>query len=205
MAEVVADVGQIRHAGLKGFDDDECLGDGGVGGMGLVAESVEEENLNALEEGQRFIGDFAVIGEVGEFADAEAIDRHGAMEKGDGDYFLFVEVEGFTGDYFGLEFGAAGFVAGVGEDVFEDAADDVEGGLAAVDGDVAGLAEVEGADVVETENVVGVAVGEEDGVELGDADAEGLITEVGGGVDDDVFVVVVEPDGGAEAVVARVV
>ena len=60
------------------------------------------------------------------------------------------------------------------------------------------------ADVVEAEDVVGVAVGEEDGVEFGDAGAEGLVAEVGRGIDDDIAVVVAQPDGGAEAVVTRV-
>ena len=76
--------------------------------------------------------------------------------------------------------------------------------MTAVDGDGSGLTEVEGTDVVKAENVVGVAVGEEDGVELGDADAEGLVAEVGGGVDDNVAVVEAKPDGWAEAVVAGV-
>ena len=76
--------------------------------------------------------------------------------------------------------------------------------MTAIDGDGSGLTEVEGTDVVEAKNVVGVAVGEEDGVELWNTDAEGLVAEVGGGVDNDVAVVEAEPDGGAEAVVAGV-
>lgn len=115
-----------------------------------------------------------------------------------------MEIEGFAVDDAGFEFGTAGFVFGVGEDVFEDSFYGVECGLARVDGDGSGLAEVEGANVVEAENVISVAVGEKDGVELRDADAEGLVAKIGRGVDDDVFVVIAKPDGGAKAIIAGI-
>ena len=127
------------------------------------------------------------------------------MEEGDGDDLAVEEVKWRAIEGAGFEFGTAGFVVLLREDVLEDALDGFEGLRAAVDGDGAGLAEIEGADVVEAEDVVGVAVSEEDGVEFGDADAEGLVTEIGRGVDDDVFVIETDPDGGAEALIARVV
>ena len=52
--------------------------------------------------------------------------------------------------------------------------------------------------------MIGVAVGEQDGVELRDADAEGLVAKIGRGVDDDVFVVIAKPDGGAKAIIAGI-
>ena len=44
-----------------------------------------------------------------------------------------------------------------------------------------------------------MAVGEDGGIEAGDAGAEGLGTEIGGGVDDDTEVFTFEPSRGAEA------
>ncbi len=63
--------------------------------------------------------------------------------------------------------------------------------------------EAEGAEVVEAEDVVGVAVGVEDGVEVADVFAEGLGVEVGAGVDDDGVVLPGDEDGGAGAAVVR--
>ncbi len=79
------------------------------------------------------------------------------------------------------------------------------GGLVVgVDGEVAGVAKAERAEVVEAHDVVGVAVGVEDGVDVADAFAEGLRVEVGAGVDEDDVAVVRETDGGAGAAVTRV-
>ena len=52
-----------------------------------------------------------------------------------------------------------------------------------------GIVEAEGAEVVHAEDVVGVAVGVEDGVDAADVLADGLGVEVGAGVDDDVAAV----------------
>ena len=66
------------------------------------------------------------------------------------------------------------------------------------------MVEAEGAEVVEAHDVVGVAVGVEDGVDAADVLADGLGVEVGAGVDEDGVVVVGEADGGPGAAVARV-
>jgi hypothetical protein len=124
--------------------------------------------------------------------------------EGDGGDLLAEEFEGFAVEDVNGEAGDGVFPVAIGEDVFEDAADDDEGGLGGVNGDGAALAVVEGAEVVEAEDVVGVGVGIEDGVEIGYSGAEGLGAEVRGGVDDDVFAGEVEPNGGAEAVIAGV-
>ena len=66
------------------------------------------------------------------------------------------------------------------------------------------MADVEGANVVEAEDVVGVAVGEQDGIEAVEADAEGLLAEVRRGVDHDVLSVAREQQGRAQAIVVRI-
>ncbi len=66
------------------------------------------------------------------------------------------------------------------------------------------MAEGERAQVVHAEDVVGVVMGVEDGVNLGEVLAESLRVEVGAGVDEDRVVVESELDGGSGAAVARV-
>ena len=63
------------------------------------------------------------------------------------------------------------------------------------------MAEGEGAEVVHAEDVVGVAVRVEHGVEVLKVFANGLVVEVLSGVDEDVVVVVSEKDRRARAAV----
>ena len=62
-------------------------------------------------------------------------------------------------------------------------------GVVGVEGQVPWVVEAEGAEVVHAEDVVGVAVGVEDGVDAADVLADGLGVEVGAGVDEDVVAV----------------
>ena len=100
--------------------------------------------------------------------------------------------------------GAGGVAVLLAEGVLEDALDGGGGVVVGVDGEVGAVVEGEGAQVVEAHDVVGVAVGVEDGVDAADIFAEGLGVEVGAGVDEDGVVVVGEADGGAGAPVARI-
>ncbi len=172
--------------------------------MGLVAEGVEEEDVEIVEHGEGGLGNLAVIGEVGEAADAVAVDVLAAVEERDG---LDVESEEFEGAavvVVGFDFGDVGGAGDGIEHIRKDAAEGVEGVGGSVDGDAGALEDVEGADVVEAEDVIGVGVGEEDGVDAADVVAEDLGAEVGGGVDEDVAAFVLDQDGRAEAVVVRI-
>ncbi len=73
------------------------------------------------------------------------------------------------------------------EDVGKHAPDDAKCFFIAVDRQRRPLAYIEGADVVETENVVGVAVRQQNGVEAFESDAEGLLAEVWSGINHDVL------------------
>jgi len=66
------------------------------------------------------------------------------------------------------------------------------------------LPNIERPNIVESQNVVGVAVGEEDGVEAIEADAEGLLAEIRSGVDDDVLAVAREKQGRAQAIIVGI-
>ena len=126
------------------------------------------------------------------------------MHQGDGDDAESEEIEGLLGD--GVEIDArGGRLRGLGiEGVAENAADDVEGLDGSVGGDRHFLVIVEGAHVVEAQDVVGVGVRVEDGVDAGDVGAQGLGAEVGRGVDQHIFAGVLHQHGRAEAVVARI-
>src|SRR5208282_1078570 len=149
------------------------------------------------------VGETAEIGEIGGAAEAEAEDFHFAVEERDGDdgnaeefewAFDFVETDAGNGAECGL----------VVKDVVEGATDDAEGFGGAVDGHGSALADVEGANVVEALDVIGVAVGEKNGSEAIEARGEGLGAKIGGGVNDDVLGIAGEEDGGAQALVVRV-
>jgi len=90
------------------------------------------------------------------------------------------------------------------EDVGERAAEDLEGLCGTVHGDCALLADVKGANVVEPEDVIGVAVGEEDGVEAIETDAQGLLAKVGRGVDDYVLLVSRKEQRRTETIIAGI-
>ncbi len=92
--------------------------------------------------------------------------------------------------------GAGGVAILHAERVIEDALQGEGGGLVGVDGKVAGDVEAEGTEIVEAQDVIGVAMGVEDGVDAADALADGLGVEVRAGVNEDDVVVVGEADGG---------
>jgi hypothetical protein len=95
------------------------------------------------------------------------------------------------------------------EGVLEDALDGVGGGGVGEERKAFWMGEGERAEVVHAEDVVGVVVRVEDGVEVGEVLADGLSVEVGAGVDEDVAGVagrIFETDqyGRAGAAVGRV-
>ena len=117
----------------------------------------------------------------------------GGVEKLEG---ASKDVQGNAGD--GAERGL--FIENVGKG----AAQRSESFFVAVNGERGFLADVERPNVVETQDVVGMAVGEQDGVEAVEPGAQGLLAEVGSGVDDDVLIVAREKQGRAQTIVAGV-
>ena len=72
--EVVTDVGEEGAAGGEFADGFGGALDGGVSGVGFVAEGVEEEDVEAAEFLHGAGGDLGVVGEIGGIAEAEAVD-----------------------------------------------------------------------------------------------------------------------------------
>ena len=90
------------------------------------------------------------------------------------------------------------------ENVIEGASEDVESFSRRENGERGVLAHVERPNVVESENVIGVGVREEDGVKALEADAKGLLAKIGRGVNNDVLTVAGKQQRRAEAVVTRI-
>ncbi len=82
--EVVTDVGEEGAAGGEFADGFGGALDGGVSGVGFVAEGVEEEHVEAAEFLHGAGGDFAVVGEIGGIAEAEAVDGSAPWRMGTG-------------------------------------------------------------------------------------------------------------------------
>ena len=178
-----------------------------MAGVGLVTEGVEDEDVEVLEERDALGRDIGHVGEVG--GGAEAVAGDGVAAVGDGDVLEGHAEECCRGTGGGVDAvdddaGGGGVAVYLAEGVLEDALDDFGGGVVGEEGQAVGLAEGEGAEGVHAEDVVGVAVGVQDGVDVIDALADGLGVEVGAGVDDDRVAVEVDAEGGAGAAVGGV-
>lgn len=203
MGQVVSDMGEPGAAGIQLFDEGESLIDGLMHGVRNVAQSVEDKFIEIVQESERGIRDGTEVGEVSSTAKAESENFHVAVEKGNWRELDAEEIEG--------RFGLVEIDTGNGtefrfavENVGEGAAEDLEGFFVGVDVERDLLAKIIGTNVVETHDVIGVAVGDENGVEAFYAGAEGLLAKIGSCVDDDILAVAREEQGRAEAVVMRV-
>lgn len=172
--------------------------------MRIVAQGIEEEHIEtgqALHAGGR---DAAVIGQVGAIAETEAVAEAFAMFDADGSYWDSGSHKGIFIEDMTFEARTAGFARRGFEDIREGGFNGSQSTFGSKDGDTVTLQEVEGANVVEAKDVVGVRVGEEHRIQAFDSGAEGLIAQVGRGIDQDARVVELEQHGGAQAFVARI-
>jgi len=202
MIDVVTDVSEEGPAGTDDAGDFDALVDGEVGGMGTKTQAIEDEDFERAEEVERGVGDGGAVGEIGEVADTIAQDGIAAMHERDGEDGSAEELEG-GGDFMEMETRNAGDAIGGFEDVGEGAAEG--GGGDGLGPGVDGALNVGvDADVVKPVDVVGMSVSEENGVKRLDGMVEHLLTEVDGGVDDNVAVGPGEENGGTETTVARV-
>ena len=221
VAEVV---GHVDEVGLLRFD---ALG----GGDGLVeremrrvvarAEGVEDQCFDAAEQPPGFGRDGGDIGAVGEGEegvrgvggfDAETQHRQSSVQQADGREADTEEVQRLVGVEFVRDQcrdeRLVDVVRGL-EDVLVHAAEVVERVRFGVDVDRRLLHGVEAADLIEAEGVIDVVMGVDDRVAACEAGAEGLLAQVGRGVDQDGAVVPggigeLQARAGAEAAVARV-
>ena len=93
VVEVVGHVGEEGAAGFELLDQRDGVFQGGVGGVGLAAEGVEDEDVEIGEQGKALGGDVAEVGEVGGGAEAVAGDGVAAMGDGDAEEVRAEEVD----------------------------------------------------------------------------------------------------------------
>src|SRR5580700_6315995 len=118
MRQVMTDVCEKDAFGVQAICDPDRVFDSGVRGMRLVAQSVEEEDIEILQVRHRGLGNLAEIGQIGGGAEAISVDLRFSGNHGGGLEDRAEELERAR-DRFQLEAGkAAKLVVGV-EDVAE--------------------------------------------------------------------------------------
>ncbi len=197
----MAHVGEEGSFRLEEVDEGDGLFQVRMAEVRGEAKSVEDEDVEILEEGQALGRKIAHIGEIGSLAKAVAGGALAAVDEGDG---LEAGSEkgngrGKAGGRVGknamdLDAGGGG-VAQLGiEGVAEDSFEALGGGFVGIERERVLEQEGERAKVVHAEDVVGMTVSVEDGVHAADVLAEGLGVEVGAGVDQDGMAFVLDPD-----------
>ena len=78
--QVVADVREIGLPRREALDDRQRLGDREVRGMRAMAQRVEDQGVEAVEQRPRLVGDAIAVGQIGEAAEAEPEDRPRAVQ-----------------------------------------------------------------------------------------------------------------------------
>lgn len=171
----------VRHVREEGearpdsLDPTESLLDIGMAGMGLRPESIDDEDVEILEEREARVGNRAHIGEIGGRSEAEAAHREIAVPQR---YSLEADVRDF-GSVVTVEAlddypSARRIFRFCRKGVFENALEDFSGHVVGVQIQAAGVSKAEGAQVVHTEDVISMAVGVEDGVDMLNLFAESL-------------------------------
>jgi hypothetical protein len=190
---------------LGNFDG---LGDGEMGGVRIFAEAVDDEGGNFADQISDFLGNSGAVGQIDEAGlvlevDTESGGGDTTVRYGQGSESKWAEREracdgvGFWADVSG----ATDFeVKGVVESFFE--AGESKG--IGVDGNSISIFYGVGAKVIESCDVVGMAMGVEDRIEVWTGGAESLRAKIGGGIDDEAEGAFFDPNGGAESAVAWV-
>ena len=206
MRQIVADVGEPRGAGPDPAGGLDRLGHGEVRGMRVIAQRVEHQHPDALEQRPRLVGNPAAVGQVRERPEPVAENEPRAVLDGHGHDELVPQAERAGDGERAQARHAAAARGALAEDVAEGPAKIGEGGRVAETGDGLALQHVEPPHLVEAEDVVGVAVREQDRVDAGEPEAQRLRAQVGRRVHEHLEPVVeLDEDRRAPAPVARVV
>ena len=204
-------MGQVGQPGLASqniLGNLDGLGNGEVGGVRVFAQPVDDEDGNVANEIADGGWHGGAVGQVGDLGFSMKINTKsgggdGAVRDGKWDKGERAQGEGSSD---GVRFranvsGATVFeVEGVIESFFE--AGESKG--IGIDGDAVSVFNGVRAEIIKAGDMIGVAVGVEDGIETGNGGAEGLGAKIGRGIDDDAQRAVFDPNGGAKAAVARV-
>ena len=178
-------VRNVREVGLPGFhfvDDREALLDGKVGGMWLITEGVNDENIQPLKFVPALFRDVADVCAIGDILDTKPKDGKVSVKETDRSDRGAQQRERVSGDAFEMQpRGGATMVVGrrITEGVVVGATNLSFDSLFAIQRDRPVEVLSEYPKVVETEDVVGVVVGEHRGVDQVDAFANQLQPQLG--------------------------
>src|SRR2546423_18862 len=204
--DVVGDVCEVGAARLQLLDVGERAFEPEVRRVRAQAQAVEDERIEAAQHVERAGRNLAQVGGVGEVVEAVGHDGEATvydLDRRDEQIGAETELRAVFDRVRDDLRQAAAEVRRL-EDVLEDAADVRPGAPVCVDSQSA-VAEGQGADVLESSDVVGVAVRDEHGVEVLDALTKRLLPEIGRRVNEYRLAVVLDEHGDAQAFVARVV
>src|SRR5262249_21010908 len=123
--------------------------------MGLVAESVQGEHVQILEQRQGGVGGGAGIGYIGDVAKAEGPEGPSTGHDGHGNQPLRPEVKGSVNEL-RVEPSDSSIGIRLVKDVFIDAANALHGPAVSINGNRRVLPEIKDADIVQPQDVVGV-------------------------------------------------
>jgi len=179
-------VGEVSEPGLACLDilgDIDGLGDSEVGGVRFLAESVDDEDGNTADEIADGCGNGSAIGQVGGTRLAIAVDSEagggdGAVGNGKGGKGQRSEGKrAGDGMRFGANVGRAPFfdIEGVVEGFFQPGESEWIG----INGYAVSVFHGVGSKIIEAGDMIGVAVGIQDGIESRDGSAKGLGAEIG--------------------------
>ena len=154
--------------------------------MGSWAQCVDDEHVEAAQKLLRGFGNLGAIGAIGEIGDAKAQDIEAAMDQADGNPGDAEKIE-WAMDFHGQKFGQIRFYVGLaGKGVGEQRCNvaSVSGahkpGADAEDG-------IETPHIIQTENVIGVGVGENHGVDPIQPVGDGLHAQFRRGIDENIL------------------
>ena len=139
------------------------LGDGHVCRVGLVPQCVEKSDLESAQQFQRGIRDQAVVGQIGHWAEAKPKDLKVAVNHQDGNKFQAEQMER-AGNEMILDGRDPAKGSEALKGILKDAPDAPKRRPVAVDRNGVILVESKCAGVVQSKDMVGMAVGKDDSV-----------------------------------------
>src|ERR1019366_7318082 len=209
MLQVVADVRDTCSLRFECGRDLQRLFYGGMRGMRLVAQRIQKENVEAAQFLQRFGRDLAVIGQVSSRSETETDNRSFAVDYR---HRLEARAKQFNGALDGKQIDqrqSAKLILRF-ENIAEHTAQKIACSRRRIKGQLTRLVTIgQRPQVVDSEDVVGVSVRIEDGIEVRDLFAQRLLAKVRRAVDHDVAgivlrITVADQHGRASAPVVRI-
>lgn len=206
--EIVADMGKEGSARFELFHEGERAFEMRVAGMRLPAESIQNQDIQILEQGNALGWNIAHVREVSGRPKAVSGDCLRAMLYGDALKAGSEEigpgsrrrlVQRMDGDASSRRVAIV-----LPEGVIEDSPQGVRCLYIGIDWKILLQLEAEGTQIIEAEDMVGMSMRIEDGIDVADTFANRLCVKVGSGVDKDDAVVVDQPQRRARAAVVRI-